>query len=195
MRWLLIFLVLLVGCTQPVHHPTNNSFYRATILLHGDTGFTQDERTSLDYTVIEWNHIVNGAVKVAIRWDLIATSTKDLIEHQDDNLLLRGHSTNYLGEAADQMANGKILGWVDNDLHAVITKPQKVFLMIDRLDDKKLRRVFLHELFHVAGMEDIQAPGFLMSRQFNWIDCPSRGEMKSFCDKWHCDVEDTIYCN
>jgi hypothetical protein len=194
-RYLLLFFVLLTGCVvPPEHRPLRPPFAGHTIVMHGDTEFSPNERTILESAVAKWNHLTNGVVRMEIVWDLNATSTSSLIAHQDDNLLLLGHSTTYLGEAADQMSGGKILGWVDHDLPYRFT-PSKMFLMMDRLNNKKLWRVALHEFFHVAGMNDNQNPGHLMSKQFNTIECPSVDEMAEFCGVWGCNVGDVVFCD
>ena len=185
MRYLLTFLILLVGCAPRFHEPLHPPLPGRVIVLHTDTEFSSDERSRLVHASQVWNWLNNGVVRFDIAWDFDAARTSSFVDHRNDYLILRTYSTNY-AQGAVEPSGVKVLAYTDN---------HRVHLLMDRLHGDKFERVVLHELGHVLGLQDRPQPGYLMSKAYNTVACPSASEAVEVCERWNCSLQDVRYCD
>lgn len=156
--------------------------------MHADVEFTPLERRLIDQAVrdLEWQ--TAGYMRVQLEYDLDFGEMSVL---REDALLVRQPMFAPLTLHVEQEKRSAVYGFT-------YTTSQKSFLVADRLDTPELwRHVTMHELLHVAGLNDLPTTPYdimARSRTDNVPLCMSRADAKEFCRAQHCDFERLNYC-
>lgn len=199
-RWLLVLglfvfslSALLGACCADQRRPV--VFHAAPLVrlkLHGDTNFTQLERTLVEQAARDLVVQTGGWFDVRVDWDFdMAGSVSELT---DGHTIVRRESFDLIVLMVEAQRGSGVLG---------ITVPEKfqTWLVVDRLQTpEKFRHVVMHELLHQAGLDDLRH-GRQHESIMYWATtdgtpntCMTREDAVEFCRVLDCDHERMNYC-
>lgn len=197
---LLSFLLTMVGVCAPVHAAPTVLKRPRVVEFHADRDFTTAERWQIAQAANLWKLQTGDLVEFRIRYDVDFSSTSNIKAHRADNLLVRWEDNYRVVRALDDMAGGRVLGFVDQigGIHNPAGKPVHMFIVADRHDtQKRFRQTALHEFGHVLGLYHSHSITAVMypSSQDRKAVCLSRADLHIFCDVNNCDGATVYPCN
>lgn len=166
----IISLIILFSCTSiPKKYVKNqnNSLSQREIPVYIDLNFSGNDRVILGAALETWNYSFNGQLKLNIHYNTEPWSSKIL----DDVYLNHGIAIIFLAEnditvtlASDPFQAQKILAYVNN------IGGDKIYVLRNRLNEKKLFYIALHELGHIFGAthsdgDDLMQPYYYNNSQ------------------------------
>jgi hypothetical protein len=191
----IILTFILISCTQikpspvfPVDQPV-----RHDQIVYIDPTFTLEEQAQIRLAGAEWTHATRGMVVFHFLIDpnLDTNAAYPALE----NRLIRLSIFSPFMQNEDRKAQALVLG-------ATATYPTSpnftIVVAWERLDTSmpKFQGVIIHELGHSLGLEHInQCPSIMNSSVYWKYDHLSRYDLKQFCDKDSCDVDQLNYFN
>jgi len=199
MRLLLVFLCLLLcGCLElhprlPIlgaYQYTRIAPYTGqpitTIPIWIDKHFGEADNLALDDAINQWNYVLNGYIRLVVV-DINFDMEQNKIEEQEKNkgwLILKISSTNpMISKDSD-----RVLGFVDE------LGGHYIFIVRDRLANKDVLGVALHEIAH--GLFAEHQGDRLMSPAYNLAgyQCIDEGTVEQISKHWKIPVDKMNYC-
>ena len=202
MRKLLIILTLvLCGCFVRgpkafyyTHNTTNISSPIKIIPIYIDKDFGPADKTSIYDSVVQWNFALNGYIKLEVKdtnFDMDPRIVRWIL-NGNGWMILKVDSSNSIVTSLDAKQgpkNGnKILAWA-NEIGG-----NRIFIIRDRIDNKWVTGISLHEMGHLLGAKHDNA--YLMQPTYHWEDgrCVDYEALKLVAEYQHIPIQKLNYC-
>ncbi len=169
---LALFVCLAIGCLGHLgeFRYTHSSCYSPVplkvIQIHVDKHFGAADKLAIDDAIMQWNYALNGYIKlevVSYDFDMeTPTLQKCMVVGSNCWLIMKVDSSNPMVTEIDKTKKGKTytLAWA-NELGG-----NRMYLIRDRLTNKMVTGVTLHEMGHLLGSEHDDA--YLMRPMYEW---------------------------
>lgn len=156
----------------------------AEIHFHGDRNFTGDERNEILDAAETWNYTTNGAAHIDVVFDLDPDSVQNLLDHQDDDIILKTSSENenFQEDGAWDGTLGMTPPW--GGIHNPQEGSVHMYLLTDVMWKYGFRTITIHEMGHALGLSHIPSPHAVM---FNFATkdhtnaCLTVADISEFC--------------
>ncbi len=166
--------VLLASYTQNLRAPDAAN----VIQVYLAAGFTPKEQSDISEALAEWNHTLNGHLRFDLR-DSAGADGLTIMRVPDKDLPLNGPAAQWL--AVTIRARG------DTGLMIVYG---------DRIARYDLRRIMLHEVGHLLGLEHDDASNLMFPRYFHSRQgCVDRATVQKLASQRHWLVDEMNWCD
>jgi len=195
-------LLLLVCMSCLGHQPLPYHYIRVaegamvpwkTIPIYLDKQFGQADLLAIDDAINAWNYALNGYVKlrvVSTSFDLEPEVIKQCLAG-GCWMIMRIDSSNPMvddGPTVNGQPAAKTLAWA-NDVGG-----NRIYMIRDRIDNKWMMGVSLHEMGHLLGAKHDNV--YLMQAHYNWEDtrCVDYYSIKLVAEYQHLPLGRMNYC-
>lgn len=166
----LMAIITIVGCggTNLYHYkhvggPESNYQYYKEIPVYMDKNFSEGERASMLQAMGEWNHVLNGHIKLVVKdmeVDIRSTEMKLLFRQvmttSEGYMILKlNHNDPMLGDAVDE--DDGTLAFVNSLGH----RGHVMVVIADRIGSRNLKAIALHEFGHLFGAMHVLAKSLM----------------------------------
>lgn len=192
-------LVLMTLSCAPVQTSFPEAASVVSVSLHGDTDFSEEERSMIEAQATKWKVQTGGQAEIRIVWDLDFSDREVLEELKDKNIMVRVESDNPMvideecslnkraGLPCDYPGGPKLLGSVapTGGIHNVWRDSVRVVFVADRFNGQ----VVLHEFGHVFGIPHqpetyaVMYPSFIRHERV----CLKQADLSAFCTVNSCN--------
>ncbi len=202
MRCALTVCLLALGCARQAPEPFTvgklggEPTKPATVTVHADTDFTQEERADMLLAANIWRWQTSGLADINVVFDLDFSSIQSLGEllASDEVLVVRAEEGSSSVLAADASSNceGCVLGWMTSGgIHAPkLLHPIQGAFIVSRMNQVEGRqlKVMLHEFGHLLGLPHSPSVQGIMypASITDTTNCLKKSDLALFCTVNEC---------
>lgn len=190
-----ISMVMGSGCVASVADSGFPGPLKPSLVMHGDTSFTLEERGQIQEAAEIWRKQTSGLADLKVNWDYNVNDPKSVAEHMEDHVIVRLRSDDPQVVAIDCEASEEsgfpkgvcipaVLAWVaGGGIHGTSHNPVYLAFIPDRYPGHDVWvSVAIHEMGHVFGMPHSNVSSAVMA-PFNDPRkmCLKQPDLASFC--------------
>ena len=147
-----------------------------------DKTFNMDDKLAIDDALAAWNYALNGLIEFRVVSDAFDMEPSQI--NNEDLLFLRINSSSTFIPGSTTLAFTNFIGG------------REIFIISDRLKDRSLKGIAMHEIGHALGGRHTLDERHLMSIHYDaaWMQCIDEQAIQSVAAYQHLDADRMNFC-